>query len=108
MTDAEKLTSVKSVLGITGSDEDTSLSAYLALAEAEILAWLYSGNTPDDVTDVPTRYEVTQIMGVVAGFNMQGVEGQTSHSENGISRSWKHEDMVAYLRTHVIPYAVVI
>lgn len=108
MTDAEKLTSVKSVLGITGTDEDTSLSAYLALAEAEILAWLYSGNTPDDVTDVPTRYEVTQIMGVVAGFNMQGVEGQISHSENGISRSWKHEDMVAYLRAHVIPYAVMI
>ena len=108
MTDAEKLTSVKSVLGITGTAEDASLSAYLALAEAEILAWLYSGNTPDDVTDVPTRYEVTQIMGVVAGFNMQGAEGQLAHSENGISRSWKYEDMVAYVRTHVTPYAGVI
>ena len=108
MTDAEKLANVKSVLGITVTTQDTQISAYLSLAKAEILAWMYSGSTPDTVTGVPSQYEVTQVMGVVAGFNLQGAEGQTSHSENGISRSWKHEDMVAYLRSHVTPYAVVI
>lgn len=107
MTDAEKLANVKSVLGLTVTTQDTQLSAYLSLAKAEILAWMYP-TIPDTVTDVPSQYEVTQVMAVVAGYNMIGVEGQTAHSENGISRTYKHEDMVAYVRSHVIPYAVVI
>lgn len=107
MTDAEKLANVKSVLGLTNTTQDTQLSAYLSLAKSEILAWMYP-TIPDDVTDVPSKYEVTQVMAVVAGYNLQGAEGQTSHSENGISRSWKHEDMVAYVRSRVIPYAGVI
>ena len=105
MTDAEKLANVKSVLDITGTTQDTQLSAYLSLAKAEIMAWM---SPPDTITDVPSKYEVTQVMAVVAGYNLQGVEGQTSHSENGISRTWKHEDMVAYVRSRVIPYAGVI
>ena len=85
MTDAEKLTSVKSVLGITGTAEDTSLSAYLALAEAEILAWLYSGNTPDDVTDVPYTVRSDADHGR-CGRVQQG--GGAGHHEKEF-RSWK-------------------
>ena len=108
MTDAEKLTSIKTMLEITGTDQDTQLNAYLSLAKSEILGWLYNGSTPDDVTAVPAKYEVTQIMAVVAGFSTIGAEGQTSHSENGITRQWKYDNMVAFIRAHVIPYAVVI
>lgn len=108
MTDAEKLASLKSILGITVTTQDSYLSAYLALAKAEILAWVYSGSTPDDVTDVPTRYEVTQIMAVVSGYGIQGAEGQIAHSENGIGRTWKYEDMVAYVRNHVYQIAVIL
>ena len=61
--------------------------AYLDLAEAEILGWL-------GVEAVPERYAATHVMAVVAGYNMIGAEGQISHAENGISRQWKHADMV--------------
>ena len=108
MTEAEKLTSLKAILGFADTTYDTQLSAYLALAKAEVLGWLYSGLTPETVTAVPSQYEVTQIFAVVSGFNLQGAEGQTSHSENGISRQWKYEDMVAYIRNHVTSYAGVV
>ena len=104
MTSEEKLTSLKTFLKITGAVQDTELAAYLDFAKKEIIAWLYSGKTPDDVTDVPARYEPTQVMSVVAGYGLQGAENQTAHSENGISRTFKHEDMISYIRSHVAAY----
>ena len=108
MTDAEKLAMLKSLLNISDTAQNTQLGAYLSLAKAEILSWLYSGNIPDDVTDVPARYEPTQIMACVAGFSQSGAEGQLNHSENGVSRTWKHEDMVAYIRSRVVSYAQIL
>ena len=105
MTSAEKLTQLKALLNISGTDQDTELTAYLNLTKAEILSYLYSGETPDDVTDVPALYEPTQIMACVAGLGTSGAEGQISHSENGIARTWKYEDMIAYVRGHVYPFA---
>lgn len=104
MTFADKLTQLKAILQISGTEQDATLSAYLSLAKSEILAWLFSGDPPDSVTDVPARYEPVQIMAVVHGFSQSGAEGQLSHSENGVSRTWKYEDMVAYIRSHVAAY----
>lgn len=108
MTEAEKLSAVKTLLKLTDANLDAELLVYLTLAKSAILSWMYSGDTPDEVTDVPAKYETTQIMAVVAGINIQGAEGQESHSENGISRTWKHEDMVSYIRSYVIPFAGVL
>lgn len=107
METADKLAMLKSLLKET-SASDVDLTVYLDLSKAEILSWLYSGKTPEGVTDVPAQYEPTQIMACVAGYSQSGAEGQLSHNENGVSRTWKHEDMVAYVRSRVIPYAVVI
>ena len=104
MTDAEKLSQLKALLQITDTTQDATLAVFLSFAKNEILAWLYSGKTPDDVTDVPARYEPTQVMSVVAGYGLQGAENQTAHSENGISRTFKHEDMISYIRSHVAAY----
>ncbi len=103
-----KLDRLKKLLGIAGSEQDEVLSVYLDFAKDEILSWLYSGKKPAGVTDVPTQYEATQIMACVAGLSMRGAEGQISHSENNISRSWKYEDMVSYVRQHVFPYVEVV
>ena len=100
-----KLERLKTLLDIAGSDQDDVLSVYLDFARDEILSWLYSGKTPEDVMDVPKQYEPTQLMACVSGFSMSGAEGQISHSENSISRSWKYEDMVSYIRQHVSAYA---
>lgn len=102
MTTAEKLAMVKSMMGITDTSEDTVITNYLTCAEREILTWRYSyGNEIPE--SVPVEYEMTQVHAVIAGFNLRGVENQTSHNENGISRSFSYSDMVRYIRNNVIP-----
>jgi hypothetical protein len=86
------------------SDASDKLEAFLQIAEKEILSWRYSyaGDIPKEV---PPEYEMTQINAVIAGFNLSGAENQTQHSENGIQRTFKHADMLAYIRSNVIPIA---
>lgn len=107
MSDAEKLAQVKSLMNITGTDLDAQLAVFLSFAKNEILAWLYSGKTPDDVTDVPARYEPTQVMAVVAGYGLQGLENQTASTESAITRQFKYSNMLEFIRASVVPYAQV-
>lgn len=106
MTTAEKLTMVKTLLGINESDtsEDARITVYLTAAEQEILSWRYSLSS-QKVTTVPSEYEMTQVFAVIAGYSQSGAENQTSHTENSITRQFKHADMVAYIRAHVLPIA---
>ena len=109
MTEAEKLLMVKTILDIdeTDTSEDYLISVYLTAASREIIAWRYSyGNT--EVTEIPNEYEMTQVFAVVAGYSIGGAEGQTSHSENGINRTFQYADMVNYIRAHVIPICRVV
>lgn len=110
MTDAEKLTRLKILLGSDASEDDeTLLSEYLNIAKDEILNWLYirQGSVPEDATEVPARYEQTQIFAVIAGFNIRGAEGQTLHIENGMHRQFVYDDMLKYIHAHVFPYVEV-
>ena len=40
-------------------------------------------------------------MAVVYGYGQAGAEGQTAYAENGISRTWKYDSMVAFIRSCV-------
>lgn len=108
MTSAEKLVTLKTLLDDGGSlPSDDKLNTYLNLSEQEILAWMYHqiGGVPEDVVTVPERYDVTQIYAVVAGYTHAGSEGQTTHNENGIQRTFKYADMLDYIHQNV--YAIV-
>ena len=108
MTDAEKLTVLKIIFddgsGYLPSDE--TLNTYLNIAKIEILAWMYHlvGGVPEDVTDVPAKYENTQIYAVVAGWTHAGAEGQTVSIENGVHRHFVYTDMLNYIHNNVLPY----
>lgn len=106
MSDTDKLSMIKSMLGFDDTSEDKRLTAYLDASKREILAWRYSYST-ETPKEVPAEYEMTQVSAVVV-YSQSGAENQTSHSENGISRTFKYEDMIAYIRSHVIPIAKVI
>lgn len=109
MTDAEKLSMVKSILRIDDTSEDALLTTYLTMAAREILGWRYSNANPDNVPEeVPAEYEMTQVMAVIAGYTQSGVEGQILSVENGIHRHFKHSDMVNYVRSNVIHIAGVL
>ena len=106
MTAENKLATVKTMLDISGTSEDTKITVYLNAAEAEIIAWRYgSAVTPPET--FPEEYDMTEVFAVIAGYSQRGAENQLGHTENGIYRTFKYEDMIAYIRAHVIPYCKV-
>ena len=107
MTDAEKISKIKTLLDDGGEmPTDAKLLTYLSMAGNEILSWMYHliGGVPTDVTTVPIRYENTQIYAVVAGYTQAGAEGESNHSENGVTRDYRYSDMLDYIHNNVLPY----
>ena len=107
MTDAEKLTVIKTLLDDGGEmPSDEKLNTYIQIAGQEILAWKYHlvGGVPDDVTEVPAAEDVTHIYAVVAGYTHAGSEGEKQHNENSVNRVFVYADMVDYIRNNVLPY----
>ena len=108
MTDAEKLNIIKILLddGSGYMPTDETLSTYLTLSKNEILSWMYHliGGVPTDVTEVPAKYENTQIYAVVAGWTHAGAEGQTVSIENGVHRHFSYNDMLDYIHNNVLPF----
>jgi hypothetical protein len=93
--------------------DDGVLNNYLLMAGKEILSWIYgsSGVPVDDdgcEIPVPHRYDLTQINAVLVGMNLIGAEGQTTHDENGVKRSFSYPTMVNFIRRNVIPKGKVI
>ena len=108
MTDAEKLNSIKILLedGSGYMPTDETLTEYITLAKKEILAWMYHlvGGVPEDVTDVPAKYETIQIYSVIAGWTHAGAEGQIVSIENGVHRHFSYVDMLDYIHNNVLPF----
>jgi len=104
MTEQEKLTALKAMVG--GSDTDEVLSTYLLIAGKKIIARAYPYK--DDVTEVPSKYDTLQLEIAAYLLNKRGAEGQTSHSENGISRSYENADVPASMLKAVTPHCGVI
>jgi len=107
MTDAQKLTTLKTLLDDGGEmPSDEKLKTYLSLAGNEILAWKYHlvGGVPDSVDGVSDLDEGAQIYAVIAGYTHAGAEGESQHIENGVHRTFMYEDMIGYIRNHVLPY----
>lgn len=110
MTDAEKLDLLKTLLEISGTDKDALLTAHLDVAKREILSCLYLavGAIPEDVTDVPALYEMTQVEAAKKMYQTGGIDGQLSHSEGGISRSYKYATPKDYIHHEVMSYVGVV
>lgn len=104
MIDVEKLTALRAMVG--GSDADEVLSTYLLLAGCKIIARAFPYK--EDVTEVPVKYETIQLEIAAYMLNKRGAEGQTAHSENGISRTYENADVPASMLKGVTPYCGVI
>lgn len=98
MTDSEKIAMVKAMCGET---DDDIISAYLALAGNKICRIAYPFD--DTVTEVPEKYAYVQIDAAVYLLNKRGAEGQSGHTENGISRSYENADLPASMLRSVVP-----
>ena len=97
-----KLDQLKGLLGISGRDEDALLLTLLSIAAQKILDRAY----PYDPTfiEVPARYGTKQVEIAAYLYNKRGAEGQISHSENGISRTYESADVPESLMRGITPY----
>jgi len=84
-----KTTVVQTLIGdVPESSDATLIGVYLTKAENAILNRMYPfGNWASTIT-IPPQYEYLQCELASRYILRRGAEGETSHSENGISRSY--------------------
>jgi hypothetical protein len=82
--------------------ETASVLPFVELAGAVILNRLHPFGELGDET-VPPRYDHIQCMIAVDLWNKRGAEGQTSHSENGITRTWASSHVSPNLLRLIVP-----
>ena len=88
MTLEEKISAFNTMLGEDDAEEDVlTITTYLDMAKQKILTHRFPHGTR--LVDVETEYEYAQIELAVTLYNQRGVEGQSKHSENGVSRTWR-------------------
>lgn len=101
MIDAEKLTMLKALIGSTTLTDDT-LFAYLTIAGEKVLRRCYPYAASTQQYTVPDRYETIQVELAVNEVLKRGAQGQSSFSDNGVSRVYESEDV---LLNRIVPYA---
>jgi hypothetical protein len=77
------------------------LLAYLNIAGNKIINRAFPYGTEE--TEIPKRYEFLHCEIAAYLLNKRGAEGQTGHSENGISRSYESADVPESLIGAVTP-----
>ena len=101
MTQLERLK-----IRITEKVDDKELEDILESAKAVILSRRFPfGEPPAEIED---RYKDLQIRIATEMFNKRGAEGETAHSENGISRSYSSASVSEELLREITPKAGVV
>ena len=96
MTQLERLK-----LRIPENNNDLELEDVLESARAVILSRRYPfGEQP---TELESKFLDLQIRIAVEMYNKRGVEGQTSHSENGVSRGYSSASVSEELLREITP-----
>lgn len=85
MTNDEKATQVASML-LPEVVETSDLLPYVKLAEEIVLGKRFPFQ---NIQIVPARYENIQCQIAVELWNKRGAEGEITHNENGINRTWE-------------------
>lgn len=88
------------------AEEEGQLALLLRFSGTKILNQRYPYD--DTIADVPTRYQSLQVRIAAELYAKMGAEGQTTHSENGISRAWDSADVAQGLLNEITPYVGVV
>jgi hypothetical protein len=101
MTELKKLELLKTIY--IGNKPDEVLTAYLELAAQKIIKKAFPFRT--DVTTVPEEYSAHQIE--IANYLLvkRGAEGEVSHGENGIVRTYESASVPDSMYKGIVPYA---
>ena len=92
-------------LGVLISPDTADISLLIFLieqAESIVLNRRYPFGIPEGAT-VPTAYEHIQLQIALELFSKMGAEGQVSHDENGIKRTYEAADVSPTLLRRIMP-----
>ena len=92
MTDAQKIAMVQTLVQNDGGATDAIVGVYLQLACNKMLERLFPYDTTKTVSDIPERYETIQCELAARLYLRRGGEGETSHEENGVNRTYGSVD----------------
>lgn len=99
---------MKMIIGNEITEDFSALSAYLDIAESKILNRQYPFGVPENA-EVETRYQQMQVEIAVFLYNKRGAEGETAHTENGVTRNYGGTtDVPPELLAQVTPYGMVV
>ena len=106
MTKEEKLSMAARLSGKDAALDSDALSDYLMIAEQEIMERCYPfGYKPE--TQMPVRSNLLQCKIAAYLINKEGAEGQTAHSENGVSRSYESGGVPESMLRQITPMGAV-
>ena len=105
MTYDDKLTMLERM---TDETEQGVLSTYLLLAEQVVISKAYPFDDVERPAVMPARYDGVQVEIAAYMLNKRGAEGQTQHSENGITRQYENADVPSSMLKAITPYCGVI
>ena len=108
MTDAEKLTLLKTMIEVGDGDTDEVLSVYLSLAAQEVLNIAYPFVTDFSEVDFPSKYDYLQVQAAAYLWNKRGAYGETAHNENGINRTYEAAHLPKSIIQQITPECGVI
>lgn len=101
MNNEEKLARL-AVLISPDTASDDLLSYLLEQSEGIVLNRRYPFGAPENAV-VPAAYEHIQLQIAVELYSKMGAEGQVSHSENGISRTYEAAEISPSLLRRITP-----
>lgn len=104
MTISEKIAMLNVLTGETISD--STAGVYLDLAADIVLSRAYPYGA--ESAEVPLRYEIVQVRIAACLYLKRGAEGETSHSENGITRRYEAASVPESLLKQIIPCVKVV
>ncbi|MCM1364653.1 MAG: phage head-tail connector protein [Faecalibacterium sp.] len=87
---------------MTDEQNEQTVEFYLSFAKDIILSRLYPFRT--DVTEMPKKYDSLQVEIAAYLLNKRGAEGEISHSENGISRTYESAEVPESMLKRIVPF----
>lgn len=91
---------------LTQESDESLLTVLLSIAETKVLNRLYPFG--DNETEVPPRYNKNVLEIAVYLYNRRGSEGETSHDEGDIRRSYESASVPDSMFRGIIPHCEVI
>jgi len=101
MTNEQKIEKLK-VLISPDTASDSILSSLLEQSEGIILNRRYPFGAPEGATLSPLHEQI-QLRVAVELFTKMGAEGQLSHQENGVMRTFEAADVSPSLLRNIVP-----